>query len=168
MGQQITRRDMIKGCLAAAAAGAMDSVPTTVRAAAPDPAAMDYDAVILGAGTAGLVAAVEACNQGIKPVVLEKMDLPAGNSIYAMGALCACGTRVQNREGVIESKDDLFADMMKISVDQQSTRSFRVSNRLRNSVQIKPASIVFPRPTSSATNNPLLGDSRKFKTGLNW
>lgn len=118
MGQQITRRDMIKGCLVAAAAGAMDSVPRTVRAAAPDPAAMDYDAVILGAGTAGLVAAVEACNQGIKPVVLEKMDLPAGNSIYAMGALCACGTRVQNREGVVESKDDLFADMMKISVDQ--------------------------------------------------
>ena len=118
MGQQITRRDMMKACLVAAAAGAVGSVSTTAQAAAPAPAAKDYDAIILGAGTAGLVAAVEAYDQGIKPVVLEKMDLPAGNSIYAMGGVNACGTRIQKQEGVTESKDDLFADMMKVSADQ--------------------------------------------------
>ena len=118
MGHQITRRGMMKACLMAAAAGAVGSVSTTAQAAATAPAAKDYDAIILGAGTAGLVAAVEAYNQGIKPVVLEKMDLPAGNSIYAMGGVAACGTRIQKQEGVTESKDDLFADMMKVSADQ--------------------------------------------------
>jgi fumarate reductase flavoprotein subunit len=109
---------MMKACLVAAAAGAGDSPSTIVRAVAPVPAVKDYDAIILGAGTAGLVAAVEAYNQGIKPVVLEKMDLPAGNSIYAVGGVNACGTRIQKQEGVTENKDDLFADMMKVSADQ--------------------------------------------------
>jgi len=118
MGQQITRRGMLKACLAAAAAGAMGSAPTTVQAASPAPAARSYDAVILGAGTAGLVAAVEAHDQGIKPVVLEKMDLPAGNTIYAEGGVNACGTRIQKQAGVTDSKDELFADMMKVSAGQ--------------------------------------------------
>jgi fumarate reductase flavoprotein subunit len=118
VGHQVTRRGMMKACLMAAAAGAVGSVSTTAQAAATAPAAKDYDAIILGAGTAGLVAAVEAYNQGIKPVVLEKMDLPAGNSIYAMGGVAACGTRIQKQEGVTESQDDLFADMMKVSADQ--------------------------------------------------
>jgi fumarate reductase flavoprotein subunit len=115
---QITRRGVMKACLTAAAAGAVGSVSTTAEAAAPAPAAKDYDAIILGAGTAGLVAAVEAYDQGIKPVVLEKMDLPSGNTIYAIGGVNACGTRIQKQEGVTESKDALFADMMKVSADQ--------------------------------------------------
>ena len=118
MDQQITRRGMMKAFLVAAATGAVGSVSTTAQAAARAPAAKVYDAIILGAGTAGLVAAVEAYDQGIKPVVLEKMDLPAGNSIYALGSVNACGTRMQKQEGVTDSKDDLFADMMKIAAGQ--------------------------------------------------
>jgi len=102
----------------AAAAAAVGSVSTAAQAAVPAPATEVYDAIILGAGTAGLVAAVEAHDQDIKPIVLEKMDLPAGNSIYALGGVAACGTRIQKREGVTESKDALFADMMKVSADQ--------------------------------------------------
>jgi fumarate reductase flavoprotein subunit len=94
------------------------SAPTTAQAASLAPAAKGYDAIILGAGTAGLVAAVEAHDQGIEPVVLEKMDLPAGNTIYAEGGVNACGTHIQKEAGVIDSKDDLFADMMKVSAGQ--------------------------------------------------
>lgn len=118
MGKQITRRGIMKACLGAAAACAVGSVSTSAEAIAPALAARGYDTIILGAGTAGLVAAVEAYNQGIKPLVLEKMDLPAGNSIYAMGVVAACGTRVQKQQGFTESKDDLFAHMMKVSADQ--------------------------------------------------
>src|SRR5271166_5882921 len=81
MDQQITRRGMIKAWIVAAAAGVVGPASIFARAAAPDRAARVYDAVILGAGTAGLVTAVEAYDQGIKPIVLEKMDLPSGNSI---------------------------------------------------------------------------------------
>jgi fumarate reductase flavoprotein subunit len=109
---------MMKTFLVAAAAGAAGSVSTIAQAAAPAPDANVYDAVILGAGTAGLVAAVEAYDQGIKPIVLEKMDLPSGNSIYALGSVNACGTRMQKQEGVTDSKDDLFADMMKMAAGQ--------------------------------------------------
>jgi fumarate reductase flavoprotein subunit len=115
---QITRRELLKGCLVAAAAGAADSVPTTAKAAAPPPAAKVYDAVILGGGTAGLVAAIEAHDQGIQPIVLEKMDLPSGNTVFALGSINACGTRMQKQEGITDSKDSLFADMMKIAAGQ--------------------------------------------------
>ena len=43
----------------------------------------------------------------------------------------------------------------------------QISNRLRISVQIRPASMVLPKPTSSAINSPLLGASKKLMTGLN-
>jgi hypothetical protein len=118
MDPQITRRGMMKAFLVAGATGAVGLVSTAAQAATRAPAAKLYDAIILGAGTAGLVAAVEAHDQGIKPVVLEKMDLPSGNTIYALGGLNACGTRIQKQEGVTESKDALFADMMKISDDR--------------------------------------------------
>jgi len=118
MNEQITRRGMLKTCLVAAAAGAVGGASTPARAAAPDRAARVYDAIILGAGTAGLVTAVEAHDQGIKPVVLEKMDLPSGNSIFALGSVNACGTRMQREAGITDTEDALFAAMMDIAAGQ--------------------------------------------------
>ncbi|MDT4825894.1 hypothetical protein FQZ97_591900 [compost metagenome] len=53
------------------------------------------------------------------------------------------------------------------SIAGQITSNRRASNRALSSVQIKPASIVFPRPTSSAMRMPLLGESKNCSTGLN-
>lgn len=64
MDQGTTRRGMMKACLVAAVAGAVGSASTAARAAAPDRTANFYDAIILGAKTAGLVTAVGARRYG--------------------------------------------------------------------------------------------------------
>ncbi|MDR3911548.1 MAG: FAD-dependent oxidoreductase, partial [Sutterella sp.] len=43
------------------------------------------DVAVIGAGGAGLSAAVEAANLGAKVVVVEKMGMPGGNTIRAAG-----------------------------------------------------------------------------------
>ena len=48
------------------------------------------------------------------------------------------------------------------------TRRRRASKRERNSVQMRPASMVLPRPTSSASRTRPVGDSMILMTGLNW
>jgi len=54
------------------------------------------------------------------------------------------------------------------SIAGQTTISRLASRRARSSLQICPASIVSPKPTSSPIKIPLLGESRKFRTGLRY
>lgn len=74
-----------------------------------------FDAVILGAGTAGLVAAIRAHDAGAKVVVLEKMDRPDGNSLYAMGTIYGWNSRHQKKLGQTDNRQDFFDSMMKVS-----------------------------------------------------
>ncbi|MGN1149135.1 MAG: FAD-dependent oxidoreductase [Sutterella sp.] len=108
-----TRRHLLKSTIAACAGTAALQV-----SAAEKPAGKSddrYDVVILGAGTAGLVCAAEAFDRGLRPVVLEKMDYAAGNSLYASGGIAAWGTPQQKAEGHDEPRDAFRADMMKVS-----------------------------------------------------
>jgi len=116
----ISRRSALKGGLAAlgaATAAAHDSfagVATTVPAAAGG----RFDTVIVGAGCAGLACAVEAHDRGGKPVVLEKMSRPAGNAIYALGGINAVGTRYQRAQGIDDTQDDFYRDLMAVSLQR--------------------------------------------------
>lgn len=53
------------------------------------------DIVIIGAGAAGLTAAVEAERLGAEVVVLEKMPKIGGNSLRATGGINAANTSIQ-------------------------------------------------------------------------
>ena len=91
-----------------------------VASAAPDQSKqaikqVNADVVIIGAGTAGLVAAIRAKDLGANVVLLEKADRPDGNSIYALGTLAAWGTRNQKEAGIQDSRDAFYKDMMKVS-----------------------------------------------------
>lgn len=113
----ITRRSALKsGFAALAGAGAVAAHAAAVgpkeKPACP---VQRFDAVIIGAGTAGLVAAIEAHDLGLKPVVLEKMEYAAGNSLYASGGIAAWGTAQQKAEGRNETREAFRADMMKVS-----------------------------------------------------
>ncbi len=72
-----------------------------------------YDIVVVGAGFAGLTAAIEAHNAGASVVVLEKMRAPGGNSIISDGGVAAAGTPMQNRLGINDSPDLMHADMLR-------------------------------------------------------
>lgn len=71
---------------------------------------------LIGTGFAGLAAALEAHQGGMKSdqiLILEKMSFPGGNSVINGGAVAAAGTDMQKAEGIKDSPDLLYADIIK-------------------------------------------------------
>ena len=114
MTSQLSRRSFL-GSLAAAGAAGVVSVPAMAQTV-PVPAKWDktVDFLIVGTGFAGLGAAIEAHEQGIKNVlVIDKMPSIGGNSIINGGAVAAAGTEMQKAAGIKDSPDLLFKDIIK-------------------------------------------------------
>ena len=88
-------------------AGLDASVFETERAAGEDAEktakTLECDVVIVGAGGAGLTAAVRAHQDGAKVLVLEKMPMVGGNSLKASGGMNCAGTKFQEAAGVTDS-----------------------------------------------------------------
>jgi fumarate reductase flavoprotein subunit len=74
---------------------------------------VDFDSevpvLIVGAGAAGLCAALAASEAGIEPVVIERDAVPAGSTALSAGLIPAAGTRFQRARGIADSAA-LFAD----------------------------------------------------------
>jgi len=71
------------------------------------------DVVVIGSGFAGLAAAIEARNAGASVIILEKMKAPGGNSIISDGGIAAAGTPMQEQEGITDSAELMYEDMLK-------------------------------------------------------
>lgn len=82
--------------------------------AAKDAVTLDTQVVVVGAGGAGLAAALTAAQNGAKVLVLEKMALPGGASSMAGGGTNATGSKWQKEMGVEnDSPETVFMDLMK-------------------------------------------------------
>lgn len=71
------------------------------------------DIAVIGAGGAGLSAAVEAAELGAKVIVIEKMPMVGGNTIRAAGGLNATETALQKAKGTKDSVEIMYYDTMK-------------------------------------------------------
>lgn len=71
------------------------------------------DIVVIGAGGAGLAAAVEAKNAGANVIVLEKMPIVGGNTLRATGGINAAGTKFQKANKIEDSVEKFYNDTMK-------------------------------------------------------
>lgn len=71
------------------------------------------DVVIIGAGGAGLSAAVEAADNGAKVIVLEKQGIIGGNTNYSTGGINASETSVQRGLGINDTNQLFYDDTMK-------------------------------------------------------
>ena len=69
-----------------------------------------YDLVVIGSGGAGLSAAIEAREEGLEVVVVEKMPIIGGNTLRATGGLNAAGTSVQEGLGIEDSGEVHYQD----------------------------------------------------------
>ena len=70
------------------------------------------DIVVVGAGGAGLSAAVQAASMGAHVIVLEKQGIIGGNTNYSTGGLNAAETSVQKKLGIEDSAESHFDDTM--------------------------------------------------------
>ena len=108
----LSRRGLLKTSFLGAAAAGATTFGLSGQARAAEAKAAEYDAVILGAGPAGLIAAITAHDAGARVVVLEKRDRPDGNAIFALGSVCGWGTRHQKEQGIDDDTADAFYAMM--------------------------------------------------------
>lgn len=79
-----------------------------------DPAEMDcYDVVVIGSGGAGLAAAIQACDDGARVLIVEKMSSIGGNTIKASVGMNAAGTRFQKMRGIVDDKQRFYEETLK-------------------------------------------------------
>lgn len=72
------------------------------------------DIVVIGAGGAGMTAAIQAAQDGATDIiVLEKMPVTGGNTTRSTGGLNAAATKYQEAEGIEDSVDLFVEDTMK-------------------------------------------------------
>lgn len=113
----ISRRKLF-GAAGAASLGLAGMVPVASASECGKPVKWNEtkEFVIIGTGFAGLAAALEAHQGGMKSdqiLILEKMSFPGGNSVINGGAVAAAGTDMQKAEGIKDSPDLLYADIVK-------------------------------------------------------
>jgi len=70
-----------------------------------------FDVVVVGAGGAGLAAAIEARAAGARVVLLEKNARPGGSTAWSIGSVSATQTPHQRAKGIVDNPADHWADM---------------------------------------------------------
>ena len=73
---------------------------------------LDTDIVVVGAGAAGLTAALTAAQNGRSVILLEKTGMIGGASATAGAGTIATGSRWQQEDGYEDSPEKLVEDMM--------------------------------------------------------
>src|SRR5215472_10137127 len=67
--------------------------------------------LIVGAGAAGICAALAAKEAGVEAVVIERDAVPSGSTALSAGLIPAAGTRFQRAKGVNDSPERFAADI---------------------------------------------------------
>ncbi len=70
------------------------------------------DVIVVGAGGAGLSAAITAADNGADVIVLEKMPMPGGNTLISGGEYAAPGNWIQVKEGIEDSTEQFYNDIL--------------------------------------------------------
>ena len=74
--------------------------------------------LIVGAGAAGLCAALAAKEAGVDAVVIERDAVPSGSTALSAGLIPAAGTRFQRDQGIADSPELFAADIRRKAHDE--------------------------------------------------
>jgi len=77
-----------------------------------------FPVVIIGAGAAGLIAALAAREAGAEVLVLERDALPRGSTALSAGLIPAAGTRWQTAAGILDTPEIFAGDIMAKAHDE--------------------------------------------------
>ena len=118
-GLRINKRELLAG---AGAAAALALLPRISRAASKT-----WDLIVVGGGSAGLPCAIFAARQGARVLVVDRAHRLGGTLDRSTGQIAAAGTRIQAEQGIEDSPEAHFDDIMRISrgkVDPELARVF--------------------------------------------
>jgi fumarate reductase flavoprotein subunit len=86
-----------------------------------------YDVAIVGAGTAGLPAAIFAHRRGARVFIVDAAPDIGGTLHYSNGEMSGAGTKLQTARGIEDSPEAHFADVMRITRGTTDQAMLRVS-----------------------------------------
>ena len=78
-------------------------------------ASSQFDVIVVGGGSAGLPAAIFAAERGAKVLLIDHATQLGGTLWVATGQMSAAGTRLQREQGIADTADAHFEDVMRIS-----------------------------------------------------
>lgn len=70
------------------------------------------DVVIIGAGAAGMIAALSAKASGANPVIIERDAVPSGSTALSAGLIPAAGTSYQAKQNIRDNPAQFRADIL--------------------------------------------------------
>src|SRR6185437_4304256 len=86
---------------------------STVAIAADERFIAKTPLLIIGAGAAGLCAALAAKEAGVDVVLVERDAVPAGSTALSAGLIPAAGTRFQRAKGIVDDPRLFTADIQR-------------------------------------------------------
>jgi fumarate reductase flavoprotein subunit len=86
---------------------------STVTITADEKFTAETPLLIVGAGAAGLCAALAAKEAGVDAIVIERDAVPAGSTALSAGLIPAAGTRFQRAKGIADSPQLFAADIQR-------------------------------------------------------
>lgn len=89
-----------------------DGTKTVDENATKSEQTLDCDIVIVGAGGAGMTAAINATQQGKNVIIVEKMPYVGGNTTKATGGMNAAETHYQKEQGIEDTVETFIQDTM--------------------------------------------------------
>ncbi len=93
----------------------------------------DADIIVIGAGIAGLSAALEAADAGAQVIVIDVNSVAGGHAMMA-GGMFLVGTPLQEAKGIHDSPELAFADIMKWGEDADADWVRRYVEQSRSEV----------------------------------
>lgn len=93
------------------------------------------DLIVVGAGTAGMMAAIFAAKRGKKVTVIEKSDHIGGSMHWSGGHMSGAGTKRQQALGIEDNPERHYQDIMRINGGTGDL------SLIRKSVELAPAII---------------------------
>lgn len=111
--RMIGRRGFVGLGLATAGLAAVGAaLPALASEPAGEGAEEEADVVVIGAGGAGMTAAIKCTDAGLKVIVLEKEDIVGGNTRLASTNFTAAGAQVQKDAGIEGATPDALFDKL--------------------------------------------------------
>jgi len=114
-----------------------------------------YDLIIIGAGTAGLPAAIFAARRGAQVLLIDSASDIGGTLHMANGQISAAGTRTQVAKGIQDSPDAHYEDVLRLS------HGLADHNILRRTADEAPDTVnwLLDAGLTPLADHPVTGDS---------
>ena len=110
----------LKDCVAQAGGEASVDALMAVEVPKPDPVSVSYDTdvLVIGAGMAGLTAAVEAAQQGADVILLERHKVYSSSTTRSLGYVIGADTDIQKAKGIEDTGAAFAEDIASLYKDE--------------------------------------------------